>query len=155
METNKYSLMLNKDRIPFLLKESVYDGQLCATSGETVVRNMNYYEALEQKAEEYLFLLCIDAKGKVIGIFEISHGTATEAPVSPREIMIRALLCGAVNIIIVHNHPAGNTSPSKEDIAVTKRIQDAGKFIRIPLLDHLIIGRDGEFYSFYEEGFLN
>lgn len=155
METKKYSLMLNKDRIPFLAKESVYDGLLCASSSEAVVWNMNHYENLEKKAEEFLFLLCLNANGRVIGIFEISHGTATETAVSPREIMIRALLCGAVNIIIVHNHPSGNTSPSKDDIAVTKRICEAGKLIRIPLLDHLIIGKCGEFYSFFEEGILD
>lgn len=59
--------------------------------------------------------------------------------------MIRALLCGAVNIIIVHNHPSGSVRPSLEDVKVTKKIKDASKLIGLNFCDHIIIGQDGYF----------
>ena len=70
--------------------------------------------------------------------------------VNCREILIRALLCGATNIIIIHNHPSGVPEPSREDVQITKKLQEASELIGIQFSDHIIIGRDG-YYSFNEE----
>ena len=69
--------------------------------------------------------------------------------ITPREIYIRALLSGAVQIILCHNHPSGNAMPSEQDIAITKKIKEAGEMININLADHIIIGSDS-YLSFKE-----
>ena len=95
-------------------------------------------------------MLALNTKCRVIGLFEISHGTVNECLVSPREVLIRALLCGAAAIFLVHNHPSGDPQPSTMDTVVTKRMQQACKMIGIELLDHIIVG--DHYYSFLENG---
>lgn len=98
---------------------------------------------LNVKAEEYTYALCLDtALQHIQGIFEISHGSIDCSILSPREVLIRALLCGASRIIILHNHPSGNPSPSKEDIHLTRKMDDACQLIGIPLVDHIIVGHN-------------
>ena len=82
----------------------------------------------------------MNTKNKVIGVFEISHGNVNSSIVGTREIFQKALLANAVSIILMHNHPSGDPSPSREDIEVTRRIVEAGKIIGIQVLDHIIIG---------------
>lgn len=100
---------------------------------------------LSHKAEEYIYMLAFNSNMKILGVFEISHGIVNAAICSPREIFIRALLCGATYIIITHNHPSGDMAPSLKDIDVTKRIQSAGEIINIHLLDHIIVTPNGYF----------
>lgn len=105
---------------------------------------------LDKKAEEYAFMLAYDTKKVLIGVFEISHGTINTALLSNREIFMRALLVGAANIIIIHNHPSGNILPSEQDRDVCKKIMNAAKLLEIPLDDFIIIGNE-EYYSFRKE----
>ena len=99
-------------------------------------------------AEEHVWLVCLDIKGHVLGLFEVNKGTVSECVCSPREFFIRALLCGAVQIILAHNHPSGDPSPSDSDISLSKRIYQAGKILGVSLTDFLIIGKDGTYLSF-------
>lgn len=117
-----------------------------------VVEMLNKMFCLDRQSEEYIYMIALNAANKILGIFEISHGTVNTALCNPREILIRALLCGAVNIILVHNHPSGVTNPSNEDIAVYSRVKKAGEVIGIGVLDNIIIG--DSYYSFEERGFL-
>ena len=78
-------------------------------------------------------------------VFELSHGTVKMSVVSPREVFQKALLANAVAIVLLHNHPSGDPTPSKQDINVTKRLMEAGDIIGINVLDHLVIGRPGYF----------
>ena len=78
-------------------------------------------------------------------VFEISHGTVKMSVVSPREVFQKALLANAVAIVLLHNHPSGDPTPSKQDINVTKRLMEAGDIIGVNVLDHLVIGRPGYF----------
>jgi DNA repair protein RadC len=71
------------------------------------------------------------------------HGTVDHAPVYPREVVRRALELSATGVILVHNHPSGDPTPSNADIDMTKRIIDASKPLGIVVYDHIIIGRDG------------
>ena len=105
---------------------------------------------LNTHTEEYLYMIALDGKQKPLGIFEISHGIVNMTICNPREIFIKALLCGASGIVITHNHPSGDVTPSKEDIESYKRLKDAGKLIGINVLDSIIVG-DG-YYSFMENG---
>ena len=102
----------------------------------------NYKEAMRHQKQEHMKLLMLDTKSKLIGEQDISKGTVNAALITPRELFIEALACGAVYIILLHNHPSGDPTPSKSDILLTKRVQEAGELIVIRLLDHIIIGNN-------------
>lgn len=140
MFVEKYTLkketVVPVDDLFFNSPENVY---------KLATKTLNLLEA----AEEYVYLITLNNKNKLTGLFEVSHGTVNSSILSPREIYIRALLLGATNIIIFHNHPSGDPEPSKEDIRVTKRLKAAGELLGVELLDHLIVG--DKYYSFREE----
>lgn len=106
---------------------------------------------LGSKTEEHIYMLAINSAGKVIGVFLLSKGIVDVAIVSPREIFIRALLVGATQIILVHNHPSGRVIPSKQDRTMTRRIKRAGELLNVALTDHVIVGGgNGAYLSFRE-----
>jgi DNA repair protein RadC len=107
---------------------------------------------LHENPEEHLYMICMNTKNRIIGVFEISHGNANSSIVGVREIFQKALLANAMSIIVMHNHPSGDTTPGREDIEVTKRIAEAGKIIGIELLDHIIVGDN--YCSLKEKGYL-
>lgn len=94
---------------------------------------------IHEEPEEYMYMICMNVKNKIVGIFEISHGTVNASLVSPREVFQKALLANAVSIILLHNHPSGDCTPSREDIEITKRLVEAGKIIGVEVLDHIIV----------------
>ena len=102
-------------------------------------------------AEENLWLITLDTKNNITGIFTVSTGSLNSSIVHPREVFKRAILQNSASIIICHNHPSGDPAPSPEDINITKRIYDAGKILGIELLDHIIIG-DNKYTSLRERG---
>lgn len=155
MRIIKYTTKLDENKLNVLVKEKVcnYPGIKELNSPQKIVTMMEMiYDAIHLP-EEYLWMLALDTKCKMIGIFEISHGTVDSSIISPREIFIKACLCGAVNIVLVHNHPSGTSTPSTFDIEATKRILQCGELMNISLLDHIIIGE--EYFSFKEYGFSN
>ena len=81
----------------------------------------------------------LDARNQLLGINTVSVGTLNSSIVHPRECFKPAILMGAASIILAHNHPSGDTTPSREDIELTKRLRDAGEILGIEVLDHLII----------------
>lgn len=114
----------------------------------------NYYmESFRHQEVEQLVAIYLDTKCKKIGDKILFSGTVNRSLISPREIFIEALKHNAVNIIILHNHPSGDATPSSDDIKSTKRIMDAGRLIGISLIDHIIIG-DRKYTSLKETGIL-
>lgn len=107
---------------------------------------------IHEEPEEYMYMICMNTKNKVIGVFEISHGTVNSSLVSPREVFQKALLANAVSIILMHNHPSGDPTPSRQDIEVTSRLVEAGKVLGVDVLDHIIIG--DRYSSLKEKGHL-
>lgn len=107
---------------------------------------------IHEKPEEYMYMICVNTKNKVIGVFEISHGTVSSSLVGAREVFQKALLANAVSIILMHNHPSGDCTASREDIEVTKRLVEAGNIVGVEVLDHIIIG-DG-YSSLKEKGYV-
>ena len=101
------------------------------------------HAAMAHSRVEEFRLLFLDAKNKLIADEVQQTGTVDHTPVYPREVVKRALDLGASAIIMVHNHPSGDPTPSKGDIEMTKEIMEAGAKLGISLHDHLIIGRDG------------
>lgn len=106
---------------------------------------------IHEEPEEHLYMICMNVKNRVIGVFEISHGTVNASIAAPREMYQKALLANAVSIILMHNHPSGDSTPSKEDISITERTAEAGKIIGVELLDHIIIGDN--YTSLKERGY--
>ena len=95
-----------------------------------------------------------DSKNQIIGIHTVSVGSLFAAIVSPREVFKAAILANAASIIVAHNHPSGDVTPSPEDIQVTKTLRDAGKLLDIEVLDHVIVGEDGAWTSLKRLGHL-
>ena len=114
------------------------------------------YEVLQKviKASEYpeenLWLLTLDTKNNITGIFTVSTGSLNTSIVHPREVFKRAMLQNAASIIVCHNHPSGDAAPSAEDINITKRLYEAGEILGIKLLDHIIAGDN--YISLKEQG---
>ena len=105
---------------------------------------------LEKAAEEIFCALFLNTKNKIIGATEVSHGTLNASLVHPRELFKKALFHNAAAVIIGHNHPSGNPQPSHEDILIFKKLKAAGEMLDIHILDQIIIGENGDFYSFSE-----
>ena len=108
-----------------------------------------YKNILSDKKQEYFYCIFLDSKKRVITDKNIFIGTLNGSLVHPREIFKEAVLNSASSIICVHNHPSGIIEPSKEDILLTKRIVSLGLTMGIPVIDHIIIGKD-KYYSFFE-----
>jgi DNA repair protein RadC len=101
------------------------------------------HAAMARRPNEHFRVLFLDRKNKLIKDEVQQTGTVNHAPVYPREVMKRALELGASAIIMVHNHPSGDPSPSAADVAMTHEVRDVGAKLGITLHDHLIIGREG------------
>ena len=108
-----------------------------------------FMEKLRHKKTECVILVCLDAKGQVIAERKLSEGSVRMSLISPREIFLAALDCGAVNILLVHNHPSGDPTPSRADMDLTANVKELGDKMDIPLLDHIVIG-DNRYTSFKE-----
>lgn len=112
-----------------------------------MMEEMRYYK------KEYFKIILLDTKNNIKKVSEISVGSLSSSIVHPREVFSEAVVNSASSIILVHNHPSGESEPSHEDINLTNRLDECGKILGIKVLDHIIIG-DGVFYSFKEEGLL-
>ncbi len=114
----------------------------------------NYYmESLRHKEQEVLLCMMLDTKNHLLGEEIVSRGTVNASLISPRDLFLRALKYQAVHLILIHNHPSGDAAPSKEDIAITQRIFQAGELLDVHLLDHIVIG-DRQYVSFREQKLL-
>ncbi len=101
-----------------------------------------FVDRFEPLKKEVLYVVLLDTKNKVIGEKEIFVGTLNSSLIHPREIFNYAIKESANSIILVHNHPSGDPKPSKDDIETTKKLIDFEKVLGIPVLDHVIVGRD-------------
>ena len=112
-----------------------------------------YMQDLRGLDKEHLILVLLDNKCCCIRDCIISIGTVNASLVNPREIFMEALKYGASSIILLHNHPSGDETPSRNDILVTKRVAEAGEIMGIHLLDHIIIG-DNKYTSLKEKEYM-
>ena len=120
---------------------------VCFTKPGTVAEY--FMERLRHRDTECVYLLCLDAKGQMISEQKLSDGSVKMALISPREIFMAALKAKAVNIILLHNHPSGDPTPSRADMELTENVSELGEKLDIPLLDHIIIG-DNRYTSIRE-----
>ncbi|MDD3185120.1 MAG: DNA repair protein RadC [Anaerostipes sp.] len=99
-----------------------------------------YMEKMRHLQREEMILILFNGKNNVIKEIQISIGTVNQTVASPRELLVEALRYEAVYMIVLHNHPSGDPTPSKQDLLVTKKIKEAGELVGIYLSDHIIIG---------------
>lgn len=121
-------------------------GKAIRTSRDAAVA---FHEFKEGSEQESLMAVYLDGRHKPIGFSELARGAANVVHVSPRDLFRQALGVGASALIMSHNHPSGDPSPSPEDQALTERIRSAGEVVGVAMLDHLVVG-DKDFYSFQE-----
>lgn len=126
-------------------------GQINLCEPDTIAQY--YMESLRHEPREKLLLTMFDAKCRLLGDAVISVGTVKNSLVSPREIFLKALEYNAVHIVLLHNHPSGDPTPSEADKRVTRRVASCGDMMDIVLADHIIIG-DNRYISFRENGLL-
>lgn len=112
-----------------------------------------YMEEMRHMEQEHVKLLILNTKNVLLRDVDISKGTVNASLATPREVFIEALRYRGAAIILLHNHPSGDASPSEEDCLFTRRVAEAGKLMGIPLLDHIIIG-DTSYVSLKERGIL-
>lgn len=156
MRIVKYKTKLDDKQRAVLEKE-------CSVNYPEIDRKMNSpekavglakdYLRLHEQTEEYLYMICMNVKLEVTGIFELSHGNVNSSIFSVREIFQKALLANAVSIIVMHNHPSGDPKPSMEDIKATKRMVECGDLLGVQVIDHIIVGRPG-YSSLKEKGYM-
>ena len=153
MRITKYRAELDSERHNILVKESAVNYACDKLDNPCdIVKMFNSVFGLDHMAEEYVYLVAFSTTYRVLGVFEISHGTVNTTLASPREIFIRLLLSGASRFVICHNHPSGDCKPSCEDVGLTKRLQDCADLMGIKFADHIITGNG--YYSFKEYNLL-
>lgn len=134
--TKRMSKQLQQDSLKLMSPQSVAD---------------YYMQEMRHLSREIVKLLILDSKNRLIKDIIISEGTINTSLMPTREIFVNSLKYEAVNIIILHNHPSGDPTPSAEDIRTTKKLWEAGNLIGIQLMDHIIIG-DNRYISLKEKG---
>lgn len=121
------------------------------TSPESAIKVMG--EVFKELDREVVGVINLKADGTPINCHIVSVGSLNGALVEPREMLKASILSNACNMIMVHNHPSGDLSPSKEDITITDRMSKVCRLIGIPLIDHVIVGGDNtSYFSFTEKG---
>jgi DNA repair protein RadC len=123
------------------------------TSGDAYNILMQYWDENKIELLEQFKILLLNRASRVIGISDISTGGVAGTVVDPKIVFSTALKANASSIILAHNHPSGNLQPSKEDNAVTSKMREAGSFLDLRVLDHLIVTKDG-YYSYADAGTL-
>jgi len=130
--------------IPTVKVQLVRDGSISAED-RPVIRSADDVASIMEPivsllAEEHFYVLLLNTKNRVNGVHEVSVGSLNATIVHPREIFKAAILSNSASVILVHNHPSGDPTPSPEDRHLTEQIAKAGKVLDIPVLDHVIMG---------------
>ena len=112
-----------------------------------------FYPRMQGLRKEVFYCILLDVKNRLIRDLKISEGTLTASLIHPRESFRDAIKESAASILFIHNHPSGDPTPSREDVAITKKLEDAGNTVGIKVLDHIIIA-EGGYSSMLEKGYM-
>ncbi len=134
-----------------IAKTALHGETLCFDDPSVIAKY--YMEDFRHMDQEHVMALMLDSKCHLLHEEVIAKGTVNQAPVTPREIFRIALSFQAVFVILLHNHPSGDVTPSGSDDQLTKRVAQAGNLVGIPLVDHIILG-DRNYFSYKEKGLL-
>ncbi len=134
---------------------SLVDQLLMAGNGPTITDAVALYRRVcrvfHNLDREHFVIVGLDAKHHIIGGNLVAIGSLSTAIVHPREVFKPVVMMNAAALILLHNHPSGDPTPSPEDHALTKRLRECGELLGIQVLDHLIVG-DDRYYSFVDQG---
>ncbi|MGE4282701.1 MAG: DNA repair protein RadC [Clostridia bacterium] len=125
------------------------DNRICISSPIDVSKFL--MEEMRYLKQEHFKVIMLNVKNRILKQMDITIGTLNASLVHPRDVFSEPVRSKCASIILVHNHPSGDPSPSREDIEITKRLIEAGKILGIDVLDHIIIG-DGRYISLKEQG---
>ncbi|MBU3137486.1 JAB domain-containing protein [Clostridium gasigenes] len=136
-----------------MVKESsvMYEGRKISQPRDAVEIGR---KILDGSDREKLLLCCFNTKNEPTSLNIVSIGDLNTSIVHPREVFKVAILSNSASIILFHNHPSGDSTPSKEDILVTERIKEVGKIMGINLIDHIILGDNDKYTSLKEQGII-
>lgn len=136
----------------FSIQESA-GAYLSPTTRYTAPRQIfDTFSFLQLETKEMFLTVHLDGKNRAVCMDVVSVGSLNQSIVHPREVFKTALLSNAAAILLIHQHPSGDPAPSSEDIAITRRLKDAGELLGIKVLDHVIVGET--YFSFVEGGLL-
>lgn len=111
-----------------------------------------FTQLIGAEAVEVCGVLCLSTRWDILAYHELSRGTLDATLVNPRDVFRVGLLANARSIVIGHNHPSGDVTPSPEDNALTRRIKQASEVVGVDLMDHVIVSEEGRYFSFQEAG---
>jgi DNA repair protein RadC len=111
------------------------------------------FDFLSRETKEHFWAVHLDSKNRMLCLDQVSTGSLNASIVHPREVFKSCLLSSAAALLLVHNHPSGDPTPSNEDREITMRLKEVSDLLGIRLLDHVVIG-DGRHYSFAHQGIL-
>ena len=153
MQQNLFSPNLSEITVSYSSKVKVAERRkvTSAKDAEVIFREIWTKGTIELREEFYILLL--NRANFVLGWYRLSEGGLSGTVCDPRLVFSVALKCLACSVILSHNHPSGNTQPSVADIQLTKNLCEAGKYLEISVLDHLILTAEGS-YSFADEGLI-
>lgn len=132
-----------------MVKETVAADAARATKSSEVAE---YCQDMAVLLQESVQVVMLNSKNKIIGREMISLGAMDASHVDPKILFRHILLRGARSFILVHNHPSGDPAPSSDDMKITQKIKDCSKILDVIMLDHVIIGDNGKYFSFADEG---
>lgn len=154
MNVKEYTVFVNEQRIPYLseIRDTGLTDEKSYNTPQLIGEAVKELYHAELLLEEHIWMLALDTKNHLLGIFEVTKGTYNSSVINPSQLLQRALLCGAVGIALAHNHPSGVVEPSREDVLLTTRVMEAARICGIQLVDHVIISGAGrkKLYSFTE-----
>jgi len=128
------------------LQSAIELGARCADKpclGDSFAGSYDLYKAYKGKMnqrQEVFVLLCLNNRNQVIDEITVAKGTVNECPVQAREVFRPAILASAARVILMHNHPSGDPTPSPHDVALTRRLCEVGEMVGVPVLDHIVFG---------------
>lgn len=132
--------------LPVLVPRVALVGDVPTPYGEAITRPEDVWNLFKDDVvswdRERFLTLALDPRKRLLGVEEVSVGTLTSSVVHPREIFKALILANAESFIGIHNHPSGDPHPSPEDLEVTRRLQEAGELLGIPLVDHVVLGHE-------------
>lgn len=152
-EETKTFFKIVKSFIQLYSEETFVNKKFAASSQADII--IYFKNICADMTREAVYCIYLDAKNKISGNSIICEGTITQSLLYPRELISEAIKRGALSIVILHNHPSGDPTPSENDKKITRKLLFATKEMDIILLDHIIIGTQGKgYFSFYEDGLM-
>jgi len=135
-------------------RPAISDKPKIVTAYDAFVELQPFYSEDTIHLQESFMVMYLNRANRVIGVYKLSTGGITGTVADPKLILATALKVAASGLVLCHNHPSGNLHASRQDIDLTMKIKEAGKYLDIKVMDHLIISPDGKYFSFADDSLL-